>query len=77
MHGIVKEDEKKPQLTATKCQRCGYLNSSASNFCAKCSMTLNINAAMDADDIRADRAMKLVEIITQNPDVYAILKELE
>lgn len=40
-------------------------------------MAFNINAAMDADDIRADRAMKLVEIITQNPDVYAILKELE
>ena len=77
MHGIVKEEEQKVQLTATKCLRCGHLNGPTSSFCAQCGMTLNIEAAMSVEDLRADRAMKVMEIISKNPELLAVLKDLE
>ena len=40
-------------------------------------MTLNIEAAMGVEDLRADRAMKVMEIISKNPELLAVLRDLE
>ncbi|WP_321429636.1 tyrosine-type recombinase/integrase [uncultured Methanolobus sp.] len=42
IHGILKKEDLKPELTSVTCPRCEHVNGPTSDFCCKCGMTLTV-----------------------------------
>ncbi|QLC51119.1 tyrosine-type recombinase/integrase [Methanolobus zinderi] len=76
IHGIVKKEDHKPELTTVICARCKHVNSTASKFCAQCGMTLSIDAAVEVEEKRSDIAMALMELVEKDPEVAEVLRKV-
>lgn len=75
--GVKTEDMQTPTETATTpkdCPRCQTRNPSAAKYCFKCGAVLDLKTAVDGEQTRADAMTRLMEIITENPDVLEQLK---
>jgi integrase len=74
IHGIVKKEDLKPELTSVTCSRCEHVNGPTSDFCCKCGMTLTIQAATDVEKKRSNIAMALMELVEKDPEVAKVLR---
>ncbi|KKG13749.1 hypothetical protein EO94_17920 [Methanosarcina sp. 2.H.T.1A.3] len=75
IHGIVKQEDNKPQLSTVNCPRCKHVNGTVSNFCARCGMALNVQTALDMDQEKSEMLLKLMSLMEGDPELRNLFKE--
>lgn len=75
MHGLQQPEEEEEDIgmEPQECPRCGYENGAAMKYCGKCGMALDMDAAMEAEDI----GKEIVEALQDPETGRKILKALE
>ena len=75
IHGIIKEEDTRPQLSSRKCPRCERMNTPTSSFCSRCGMALDMETAASVEEKRSDVAMKLMELVENEPELARLLNQ--
>ena len=76
MHGL-KQDSPIPILSYQVCARCKHKNGATSDFCAQCGAALRVETAISMDEKRSGLAMKLIDMVKNDPSIADLMNDIE
>lgn len=76
IHGMVKKESNVPELTTMLCPRCRHNNSTLSNFCAMCGMTLSVKTALDVENEKSQMVIKLIELMESDNQLKELFRRI-
>lgn len=79
MNGLATKEEKQSLIQPKKCVKCGFVNSSTSNFCSRCSGVLDVETAIElqkellAKDTQQEKIGDLMNALLQDKALKEML----